>query len=221
MTQYTSSSTYERTYHSVHLTQDDARSILWDVLVEYLQPYVPENARALELGAGYCYWINGVRASYKVAIDLWREFPKHAAADVQPILHDLSLGLGILAKQEFDVILASNLFEHFEPDITTRLIADTFQLLRHQGRLIVIQPNFHYAYRHYFDDYTHRSIFTHISLPNLMRAQGFEILKMDARFTPYSIRDTPIKINPWLIRSYLRSPIKPFAGQMLIVGQRP
>lgn len=217
----TASSTFEQAYHTVHLTPDDARATLWSVLVEYLAPYVPPQSRALELGAGYCYWINGIRAAEKIAIDLWREFPKHAAPDVQPIVHDLSRGLDIFHDQQFDVVLASNLLEHFEADITARLVADTFRLLRPNGRFIVIQPNFRYAYQRYFDDYTHRSIFTDVSLPNLMRAHGFQIETVEPRFTPYSLRDSRIKLTPWLIRAYLRLPIKPLAGQMLIVGQRP
>jgi SAM-dependent methyltransferase len=220
-TSTTTPSTFEQSYHAVHLTQNDARAVLWHVLVEYLAPYVPNDARVLELGAGYCYWINGVRAAFKVAVDLWRDFPNHASPDVQPILHDLSKGLDLFAPQSFDVVLASNLLEHFEPALTERLVGETFRLLRPQGRFIVIQPNFRYAYRRYFDDYTHRAIFTDVSLPNLMRAQGFAIEKVESRFTPYSLRDSRVKIGPTLIRCYLRSPIKPFAGQMLIVGQRP
>ena len=37
---------------------------------------------------------------------------------------------------------------------------------------------------------------------------------------PYSMRDTRLPISPWLIRAYLRSPLKPFAGQMLVVARR-
>ena len=53
-------------------------------------------------------------------------------------------------------------------------------MLRPGGRLLVIQPNFRYAFREYFDDYTHRSMFTDVSLPNLLRAQGFEIERVRA-----------------------------------------
>jgi len=208
-------------YHAVHLTEDSARAVVWQVIAEYLSVYVPPDAQVLELGAGYCHWINGVRAARKVALDSWQELPKHAADDVQPIQHDLSQGLTVLGEQQFDVVMASNVLEHFEPDAASSLVAEVFAHLREKGRFIVIQPNFRYAYRDYFDDYTHRSIFTDVSLPNLMRSHGFRIEKTQARFMPYSLRGSRLPIRPWLIRAYLRSPIRPFAGQMLVIGQKP
>jgi len=40
------------------------------------------------------------------------------------------------------------------------------------------------------------------------------------RFLPYSMRGTRIPIRPWIVRAYLRSPLKPMAGQMLVIGHR-
>jgi len=86
--------------------------------------------------------------------------------------------------------------------------------------LLVIQPNFRYAYRQYFDDYTHRSVFTHVSLPNLLRAHGFAIDAVEPRFLPYSMREVGVPIPAWLVRAYLGSPLKPRAGQMLVVARK-
>ena len=102
----------------------------------------------------------------------------------------------------------------------SRLIAETFACLHTHGRFIVIQPNFQLAYRHYFDDYTHRSIFTDVSLANLMRVHGFHIERLQRKFLPYSLRDSRLPTLAWLIRAYLRSPFKPFAGQMLVIGRK-
>jgi SAM-dependent methyltransferase len=215
------SETYHKAYHAVHLTEDAAREVVWDVLTQYLSRYVPPEAHVLELGAGYCYWINGVRAARKVAVDLWEDLPNYTAPDVQPLLLDVAGGLPGLGERQFDVVMASNLLEHFAPEVASQVVADVAALLRPGGRLIVLQPNFRYAYRHYFDDYTHRSIFTDVSLANLMRSHGFRIEAVHPKFMPYSLRGSRIPIKPWLIRMYLRSPIKPMAGQMLIVGQVP
>lgn len=208
-------------YHSVHLKEDQKRAVLWGELTRYLNRFVPENAAALELGAGYCYWINALKARRKVALDIWDELPRHTASDVQPIVCDLRSGLGSLDNEKFDVALASNLLEHFEPDVTAEIVSQVFSLMSPGGQFIVIQPNFRYAYKHYFDDYTHRSIFTDVSLPNLMRVNGFVVHHVESRFMPYSLRDGALPVVPALIRAYLASPIKPFAGQMLIVGRRP
>ena len=207
-------------YHAVHLTEDPARMTVWRVLIDYLSIYTPPDAHALELGAGFCYWINGVNATRKVAIDIWPDLQSHAAAGVQTLQHDLAFGLPSFGGDQFDVVMASNILEHFEPDIASRLVGDVFGCLRPNGRFIVIQPNFRFAYRHYFDDYTHRSIFTDEALSSLMRAHGFHIERHQPKFMPYSLRGSRFPIRAWLIRAYLRSPIKPLAGQMLIVGQK-
>lgn len=207
-------------YHEVHLTSDPLRAVIWRVIADYLSTYVPATAHVLEIGAGYCDWINSVRAARKLALDVWPDLPNHVAPDVQPIVHDLSTGLPTWASHSFDVVLASNVLEHFEPDAVSRLVGEIFEGLQKNGRFIIIQPNFRYAYQHYFDDYTHRSIFTDVSLPNLLRSRGFAIETVQARFLPYSMRQRRVPVRAWLVRAYLHSPIRPFAGQMLVIGRK-
>jgi hypothetical protein len=82
------------------------------------------------------------------------------------------------------------------------------------GRLVILQPNYYYCYRHHFDDYTHVTVYSHESLCDALRADGYEILECVPRFLPLSIKSR-LPINPVLIRLYLASPWKPLAGQML------
>lgn len=213
--------TYRQAYHSAHLTERPARATVWRVISEFLSPYISPQADVLELGAGYCHWINNIRAARKVAIDLWERMGEFAAPDVEVIRHDLTEGLSCLGERQFDAVLASNFLEHFEPDRVLALAGEVHCSLRAGGRFIIIQPNYTFAWRRYFDDYTHRSIFSHVSLPNLLRAQGFAIEKVMPRFMPYSLRDVSLPIPAWLTRLYLVSPIKPFAGQMLVIAQKP
>ena len=37
-------STYQNSYHAAHLTQNAARAVLWQVLTDYLNSYIPSNA---------------------------------------------------------------------------------------------------------------------------------------------------------------------------------
>lgn len=207
-------------YHDVHLTDDPNRAIVWGVLNTYLSRWIPSDGRVLEIGAGYCHWINGVRAAKRVAVDVWPELPRFAAPGVEARVLDASTGLRSLGAGEFDAVLASNILEHFEPDAAAHVVEDVAALLGPGGRFVIIQPNFRYAYRRYFDDYTHRSVFTDVSLPALLRSRGFRIEACLPRFLPYSMQGARTAIRPWLIRAYLRSPFKPGAGQMLIVGRK-
>jgi SAM-dependent methyltransferase len=208
------------TYHQVHLTHDPVRSLVWQVVADHLSEWVPPQAHVLEIGAGYCAWINAVKSARRVAVDIWPDIVQYAAAGVEPVVLDLRTGLRALGESSFDVVLASNVLEHFEPDAAADIVANVAGLLRPNGRFIVIQPNFRYAWKQYFDDYTHRSIFTHVSLTALLRARGFAIDRVQPRFLPYSMRDSRLPIRPWLVRAYLSSPVKPRAGQMLVVARR-
>ena len=207
-------------YHDVHLTPDPARAVVWSTVAEYLSSYIPAAAAVLDIGAGYCDWINCTRAARRVAVDVWPGIAAHAAPGVETQVLDLVGGLPSLGAASFDAVLASNVLEHFSPGDVDRVVADVAAVLRPGGRLIAIQPNFRYAWKNYFDDYTHRSVFTHVSLPALLREHGFRILELRPKFLPYSMRESRVPIRPWLIRAYLASPIKPMAGQMLVVAAK-
>lgn len=207
-------------YHTAHLPEDPARAVVWKVVAEHLSVWVPPGASVLEIGAGYCDWINSVVAAARVAVDIWPEVVRYADAGVNALVLDASRDLSTLATAAFDVVLASNILEHFEPGVTASVVDDVARLLKPGGRFIVIQPNFRYAAKHYFDDYTHRSVFTDVSLPNLLRAHGFAIDRVEPRFLPYSMRGTKLPIRPWTVRAYLRSPFRPMAGQMLVIAHR-
>ena len=100
-------------YHTAHLVDDPRRATVWKAVADHLAAYVTENAHVLELGAGYCHWINHVRAARRVAVDRWTELPSHAGEGVEPLVLDISDGLESLSNESFDVVLASNVLEHF------------------------------------------------------------------------------------------------------------
>jgi len=126
----------------------------------------------------------------------------------------------MLGASTFDVVLASNVLEHFSPTEVPAVVESVGSVLKPGGRFVIVQPNFRYAWRRYFDDYTHRSIFTHVSLPALLRAHGFRVLDVRPKFLPYSMQGARVPITESLVTAYLRSPFKPLAGQMLVVAAR-
>ena len=207
-------------YHAVHLTPDPARAVVWKAIAEHLAPLVPPHAHVLEIGAGYCDWINHTRAERRLALDVWPGIGDYAGTGVEVLVSDARTGLAAIGPRTFDVVLASNVLEHFDPDAAMATVAAIATVLRPGGRVIVVQPNFRYAWRQYFDDYTHRAIFTDRSLAALLRAAGFQIDRLEPRFLPYSMHGRRLPAWRWLVRAYLRSPVRPFAGQMLVVGRK-
>ena len=86
------------------------------------------------------------------------------------------------------------------------------------GTLTILQPNYAYAYREYFDDYTHISVWSHVSLADFLEANGFEVVEQYPKFLPLTIKSR-LPVSPFLIRAYLQSPIKPMGKQMLFVAK--
>jgi len=207
-------------YHAAHFAEHPARAAVWRAVTAYLGPHLAPDAEVLELGAAYCHWINNVRARRRVAVDMWPDLPRHAAPGVETIVLDIGEGLHGLADGSFDVVLASNLLEHFDPDAVPSVLSEVARVLRPRGQFVLIQPNFRYAYRSYFDDYTHRSVFTDVSLPALLRAGGFAIERLEPRFLPYSMQGYRLPIASWMVAAYLRSPVRPGSGQMLVIARK-
>jgi ubiquinone/menaquinone biosynthesis C-methylase UbiE len=209
---------FEHGYFETRFSFSKDRERLWPVLVAYLQrKYIPKDAIILDLGAGYCHFINYVQAKEKHALDISPIILKYAAADV--ITHVCSCtDMTELADSYFDVVFASNLFEHLERSAFWQALKEVRRVLKNGGKLIVIQSNFRLCYKSYFDDYTHIQVFTDKSLVDALESVGFKVTTVVPGFLPFSVKSRLPK-NPLLLKIYLHLPYKPFAGQMLVVAE--
>jgi ubiquinone/menaquinone biosynthesis C-methylase UbiE len=89
------------------------KDALWQVLCErFLQRYVAPTDAVLDLGAGFCEFINHIRAREKWAIDVNPATAECAAPDVR-VHRGRADDLGWLPDASLDVVFASNVFEHF------------------------------------------------------------------------------------------------------------
>jgi ubiquinone/menaquinone biosynthesis C-methylase UbiE len=214
------SSEYTRgTYFSSRLSQDAKRNQLWAVLCEYLQTEIPATSSVLELGGGYCGFINNIQAADKHVLDVYEGVTTFAGREVQSHVCSCE-DLDIFAAQRFDIVFASNLFEHLTREQLHQSLLEVWRVLKPAGKLIIIQPNFKYSYKDYFDDYTHLQIFTETSLTDLLRTHGFQVTSVVPRFLPFSLKGRGPKWR-WLLRLYLRLPFRPFAGQMYVISVKP
>jgi SAM-dependent methyltransferase len=123
--------------------------------------------------------------------------------------------LSFLPDASVDLVFASNLFEHLAKDDFAETLVQLRQKLKPDGTLIILQPNYRRAYREYFDDYTHISVFSDVSLCDFLVAHGFQVLESRAGFLPLSVKSR-LPVSRFLIRLYLASPWKPGAKQMLV-----
>jgi hypothetical protein len=69
-------------YFSTRLSHDPRRQQLWKALCVYLKSEIPTSSAVLELGGGYCDFINNIQAAEKHVIDLSPHIPEFAAEGV-------------------------------------------------------------------------------------------------------------------------------------------
>ena len=175
----------------------------------------------MELGSGYGDFIGQIKAREKVAIefeDIHQERMK-SYPDVKTLFGSTMDILPKLSRGHFDVVFASNYFEHFTiEDIQVQLRGIT-DVLKSGGKLVIIQPNFQLYPEKYFDDWTHKTVFSHETMLGFLEMNGFHSQHCQKRFLPYSMKSR-LPVSKLLVRLYLNSPIKPLAGQFLIVAEK-
>jgi ubiquinone/menaquinone biosynthesis C-methylase UbiE len=209
---------YVPRYFETRLAPTASRAKVWRHVCAYLGRWIPPDADVLELGAGWCDFANQVRARHVVAMDV-DAIVKEAAADrVTAVVGDCT-DLSAFADRSFDVVFASNLLEHLERPASSRLLGEARRVVRPGGRLILMQPNFRLNPGRYFDDFTHVSIYTDKSLADYVAAEGWSVESVRPRFLPLTLKSRAAALT-FLVPWYLRSPIKPLAGQMLLVASR-
>ena len=207
-----------RGYHGSRLTVDKRRDVLWRTLwQDYFRARVPANGCVLDLGSGCGHFINNVTARRRIAIDAWEDFPDYLEPGIEAIVGNVT-DLSKIEDGSIDYAFASNLFEHLTQKEFAEVLAALRSKLSADGTLTIMQPNYRYAYREYFDDYTHVSVYSHVSLTDFLLANDFEIIEVRPRFMPLTIK-LNLPVWPILIRMYLRSPIKPLGKQMLVTAR--
>ncbi|MDO6412765.1 class I SAM-dependent methyltransferase [Sphingomonas sp. BIUV-7] len=205
-------------YHDARLSEDPRRGATWSALWHYVfRHHVRPEDCVLDLGAGYGDFINAVVARERIAVDAWPGMADHLAPGVTPVVTPAT-DLSAIPPGSVDFALASNLFEHLSRDDARTTLAELRRVLRSGGTLALLQPNYRYAYREYFDDYTHLVAYSHIALADLLRAEGWRVTMIKPRFLPLTIKSR-LPTWRWLIGAYLRSPIKPMGKQMLVMAQ--
>jgi SAM-dependent methyltransferase len=208
----------EEGYFQTRLSHDPRREVLWRTLVRYyFSRLISESDCVLELGAGYGHFINQVVAARRIALDAWDGFVNYLQSGIESRIGNV-VDLSFLAPSSVNFAFASNLFEHISQEDFASVLCQLKRVLVSNGTLNILQPNYYYAYREYFDDYTHQTIYTHTSICDFLEAHGYHVIECRPRFLPLTVK-SQLPVSPLLIRLYLSSPWKPLGKQMFIRAQ--
>jgi SAM-dependent methyltransferase len=201
----------------------ERRAAVWRVLCNsWFARYIPPNGRVLEIGAGYCEFINHIAAAEKVAIDLNPETRDFAAADVT--VHEICAEQlsAVIAPRTFDTVFMSNFLEHCRTrDQILEILRGSYETLKPGGRLLILGPNFGVCYKKYFDFFDHHLPLTHYAVAEALQVAGFQVELLKARTLPLTFKSR-LPASPVLVKLYLRLPIfwPLFGAQFFVVGKK-
>ena len=199
------------------------RNAVWKILCrQWFAGYISPSDRVLEVGAGFCEFINNIKASERVAVDINPETPKHAAAGIT--VHEIAAERldEVVPHAYFDAVFMSNFLEHCQTrEVMLAVLRAAAVVLKPGGRLLILGPNFRYCYREYFDYFDHHLALTEKAVLEALQLVGLSVELVKPRTLPFSFRSR-LPSWPWLISLYLRLPIlwRVFGAQFFIVSKK-
>lgn len=195
---------------------------IWQVLCdEFFSRYVKPDDTVVDIGAGYCEFINNIRAGSKIAVDLNPDVRRFAADDVR-VINESCTAISQLAAGSVDAVFMSNFLEHLP---NKQLVLDTFReahrILRQGGRVIVLQPNIRFLPGEYWDYFDHYTPLTDRSLVEGLQLAGLEPEVVIPRFLPYTTKSRLPKGTAF-VRLYLKVPLvwRVLGKQALVVATK-
>ncbi|HTV01708.1 MAG TPA: class I SAM-dependent methyltransferase [Luteitalea sp.] len=181
------------------------RRQMWDVLCrDFFQAHVPTAATVVEIGAGYCEFINHIQAGRKFAVDLNPDTVRHANPDVTVITS--STAQIDLPSGSADIAFASNFLEHLTREDILATLREVRRILRPDGRFLILQPNIRYCREDYWQFFDHITPLCERSLGEALATTGFDLTYVLPRFLPFTTQGRlPNSIA--LLKWYLRLPL--------------
>ena len=202
------------------------RDVLWQVMVQdWFSKWLKPNDSILELGAGYCLFINKVQGLRRAALDANPDTASHADEGVEFFLRNAGETKDLEASQ-FNVIFSSNLFEHLsDRHQLMEVVAEATRLLRPGGILITLMPNIDAVKWRFWDFVDHTLPLNPKSLTELMELNDLKVEYATGRFIPYTAEGRGIFLPKpvWraAAKAYLRfRPLWLVAGKQMFVVAR-
>ncbi|MDD5109055.1 MAG: class I SAM-dependent methyltransferase [Candidatus Omnitrophica bacterium] len=202
--------------------EKNCKNNLWKVLCkDFLQDFINPDSSVLDLGAGFCEFINNIKAKIKYAVDINPQLKEYANREVH-VINTHSANLQGINTGSLDVVFSSEFFEHLKNKEELFLtLKEAHRVLREGGRLIIICPNIRYVGHRYWDFIDHGLPLTHLGMREALLVNKYTLIKLIPRFLPYTTKSCLPK-NLFLLKMYLKMPFlwRIFGSQMFIIAQK-
>jgi len=211
----------QQLYETRFAGQGEYRKRVWKELCRFFSRWIPAEAGVLDLGCGWCEFINAVPCGRKFAMDMNPDAQRYALPGVKVLQHDCSITWQI-ENESLDVVFTSNFFEHLtSKSALEKTLLEAHRVLKADGRLIAMGPNIKYLPGAYWDFIDHHLPLTELSLLELMKKCGFEEEFCVGRFLPYTMSDGR-QYPVWMMSVYLALPVvwRFWGKQFLVIGRK-
>ena len=180
---------------------------IWEILCKhFFQDYVSPNDTVLDLGAGYCDFINNIQCRGKFAVDLNDDTPSLAHSNVT-VQQASSTNLSFLADESVNVVFTSNFLEHLRTkEEALQTFNEVHRVLKKGGLFLILQPNIRHVGFEYWDFFDHHIALTEKSLIEGLLIKGFKIKRVISKFLPFTTK-SKIPQHPFLVWLYLKVPL--------------
>lgn len=210
----------EKIYHRRFGNELEFRKKMWRAFCGFFQKYIPDNAVVMDLGAGYCEFINNITAKRKIALDINPDVKKFAGRDVEVIISDCKC-MKAVDNNLCDIVFVSSFFEHITKDDIVKVLKEVYRVLKKDGCILILQPNIRFCYKDYWNFFDHITPLDDRSLSEVLEVTGFKVIECRPKFLPYTTKSRFPKAL-FLIKLYLRLRFVHyiFGKQALILAQK-
>lgn len=196
------------------------RNYIWMVLIkEYFHKYIKSTDTVMDIGAGYCEFINNISCKSKIALDTSSIIKRYADKNVTSLVTSLNK-IPKIYFNSIDVVFMSNFLEHLKTkDDVIKTFIIVYKLLRQGGRIIILQPNIDLLKEKYWDRIDHHIALNENSVKEALDLAEFNTHIFIKRFLPGTIQ-SKIPTHRYLIKLYMILPeiIRPLAGQSIFIA---
>ncbi len=194
---------------------------VWKVLCEdFFSRYVGPNDTVVDIGSGYCEFINNIRCGRRIAIDVQSRIHEFAAPDVE-VRNDSCNHMVSIPDGAIDVVFMSNFLEHLpSKQLVLDTLVDARRILRMGGRISSCSlTSALWEVRIGISSTT--TPLTEHSLVEAITSIDMHPSVVISRFLPYTTKSL-LPQAPWLVRLYLKVPMAwvILGKQSLVVAEK-